>query len=95
MKEQADRACGSSAHGQTDSHLLVLYVLLHEEVGFDGYVGNHTRKFQLLVMGLTLSVLVSVPVPLIFYRYCNFLVGYHIRKIAVPVLTSKIIVQFQ
>jgi len=38
------------------------YIPLRQEVGFDGYVGNHTRKFQLLVMGLTVPVLVPVPV---------------------------------
>ncbi len=56
--KQADRACGSSAHGQTDSNILLLlcsyiyYVLctirriqipLREEVGFDGYVSAQTR----------------------------------------------------
>jgi hypothetical protein len=55
---QADRACGSSAHGQTDSHLLLLlprkfvnvedkYVLLREEVRFDGYIKSSASRSTL------------------------------------------------
>jgi len=43
---------------------IIVEYKLREISTSDGYVyvGNHTRKFQLLVMGLTVPVLVPVPV---------------------------------